>query len=67
MVTGWYNPKGTMCFWWFTLPASLIHALVASFFPRPRHIILYVILKGVRNCYSEERYYYSYYYYYYYR
>ena len=30
-VTGWYNPNGTLCFRWFILPASLIHALVASF------------------------------------
>ena len=45
MVTGWYNPAGTMCFRWFILPASLIHALVASLFT--------VIVKNVPNKYND--------------
>ena len=32
MVIGWYNLYGALCCRWFILPASLIHALVASFF-----------------------------------
>ena len=32
MVTGRYNPMGTLYIRWFMHPASLIHALAASFF-----------------------------------